>query len=183
MEEKNQSPVRESAERETHAMLNRMFNVRLLLLSSLVFVIIGFNTWLIYYNFESVQQQFAWVDHTSQVKDEIDNILLAAANAGAAFRGYLVVGQDSFLAPYKQGRQDALTSTDRVETLTHDNPVQYSSAKLLSQLVKESFETIGKSVQERSGTPLSRERMEELISVSKLNLDEIRNRAAQMNSV
>ena len=65
-----------------------------------------------------------WTMHTYEVLLESRDLLAALINIETGQRGYLLVGEESFLAPLRQGEQDFELSFSRIKELTGDNPVQ-----------------------------------------------------------
>ncbi len=65
-----------------------------------------------------------WTMHTYEVLLESRDLLAALINIETGQRGYLLAGEESFLAPLRQGEQDFELSFDRIKELTGDNPVQ-----------------------------------------------------------
>lgn len=65
-----------------------------------------------------------WTMHTYEVLLESRDLLAALINIETGQRGYLLVGEESFLAPLRQGEQDFELYFSRIKELTGDNPVQ-----------------------------------------------------------
>jgi signal transduction histidine kinase len=76
-----------------------------------------------------------WVTHTHLVLEKLQKILLDATQAETAQRGYILTGNELYLAPYRVGathlRQDILD----LRNLTSDNPKQQRQIDVLEPLI------------------------------------------------
>lgn len=71
------------------------------------------------------------VNHTNEVKQEIDGVLSALVDAETGQRGFLLTGIDSFLDPYNSAFQTTVKRIERVKQMTLDNPAQQASCDVL----------------------------------------------------
>jgi methyl-accepting chemotaxis protein len=65
-----------------------------------VFVI---TSMLTFYQFKKNEEAAGWTVHTYEVIDLTEKLLIALINIETGQRGFLLAGQDNFLAPLKQG--------------------------------------------------------------------------------
>ncbi len=65
-----------------------------------------------------------WNIHTYQILDTSDSMLKSMINMETGARGFLLAGQDGFLAPWNSGLQDFAKARDEAKKLTADNPAQ-----------------------------------------------------------
>lgn len=65
-----------------------------------------------------------WVDHTGEVIQRSNALLVRTLDAETGERGYLVTGDTIFLRPYDNAEPAARKSLDELRTLTTDNPGQ-----------------------------------------------------------
>ncbi|MCW1887116.1 CHASE3 domain-containing protein [Luteolibacter flavescens] len=76
------------------------------------------------------------VDHTHRVMIELESCLIAMLNLETGHRGYVITGQEEYLAPY----HDALDAVDQqmeaLKALTDDNPEQQARMQRVLDLVK-----------------------------------------------
>jgi signal transduction histidine kinase len=100
---------------------NRVYVPILLLFA---FVVVGLNTWLAFRAVNSLVQSEYLVDHTWQSVDQVERIMSSAKDAETGNRGYLITGDDSYLAPYTAATHDLPIELNRFEKLTSDNPAQ-----------------------------------------------------------
>ncbi|MCH7711297.1 MAG: CHASE3 domain-containing protein [Proteobacteria bacterium] len=86
-------------------------------------------------NLEIMKKNEEWVTHTYEVIAEANAILASAVDMETGMRGYLLAGQDAFLAPYEGGRKQFGELSASLQKTVNDNPAQV-------QLLKEAAETI-----------------------------------------
>ena len=75
-----------------------------------------------------------WEKHTYEVIIKADNVISDLQNAETGQRGYVLTGQETFLAPYTESLKNIYTDFQTLDTLTKDNLVQQkrlSEMKLL----------------------------------------------------
>src|SRR5665213_2214981 len=100
---------------------NRVYVPILLLFA---FAVVGLNTWLAFRAVNSLVQSEYWVDHTWQSVDQVERIMSSAKDAETGNRGYLITGDDSYLAPYSVATRDLPIELNHFEKLASDNPAQ-----------------------------------------------------------
>ena len=67
-----------------------------------------------------------WNTHTYTVLGAVEEIKGAMLDQETGLRGFLVSGEDGFLAPYRTGHASFESALGRLRALTRDNPVQQS---------------------------------------------------------
>ncbi|WHA42200.1 methyl-accepting chemotaxis protein [Agrobacterium larrymoorei] len=72
----------------------------------------------------SMKQSSFWVDHTTDVLRKTDAITGAAVDMETGLRGYMITGNQDFLAPYKQGSASIYKTIEDVKASVSDNPKQ-----------------------------------------------------------
>jgi len=75
-----------------------------------------------------------WVDHTHQVIGKLNELTTLQADMESGARGYVVTGDDSFLAPYQLAKPQFGTQLDDLIKMTADNPVQTDRLKRVRDL-------------------------------------------------
>jgi CHASE3 domain sensor protein len=111
-------------------------------------VLIG--SMLSYRSHALLQQNTSLVVHTYQVMDATRDLLLAAEDAETGQRGFVITGDDSFLTPYLQASQRTIPERlSAMETMLRDDPSQLGRVGVLRQLLKEKFEELSRTIQER----------------------------------
>ncbi len=66
----------------------------------------------------------AWVDHTHQVINEFEQILVSSVDAETGTRGYVITGDQKYLEPFENANTTIFEHIDKVRDLTKDNPIQ-----------------------------------------------------------
>lgn len=92
--------------------------------------------------FSSTQKlidQSKWVNHTSEVIHDLDNVVASVTRSESDFRGYLATGSLELLADYHKRRLDADTTLRRVKRLTMDNSERRSKIDSLFKLINKKF--------------------------------------------
>jgi methyl-accepting chemotaxis protein len=77
-----------------------------------------------YRNANRVIDNDAWVTHTYQVRTALADLLSEMKDAETGQRGYIITGEDSYLAPYESALSQIKSTFDDVRMLTSDNPDQ-----------------------------------------------------------
>ncbi len=76
-----------------------------------------------------------WVTHSHKVKEDLADVLSTMKDAETGQRGFLLTGEDSYLAPYNSGIKEVGLNIDRLRELTADNPNQQRRLAKLEPLV------------------------------------------------
>jgi len=76
----------------------------------------------VHQNIKLMEATVGWVDHTNQVLATAAQILAHAVDMETGMRGYLLAGEEEFLAPYSGGRQAFFASVEALQQTVSDNP-------------------------------------------------------------
>lgn len=79
-------------------------------------------------------------NHSHEILNTLESTLTEILNGQTAQRGFVIVGQDSFLTPYHGARQAAEANLARLETLLANNPPQLQRLASLTPLVAQKFQ-------------------------------------------
>jgi methyl-accepting chemotaxis protein len=129
-----------------------------------------------------LEQNTSLVVHTYQVMDATRDLLLAADDAETGQRGFVITGDDSFLSPYLQASERTIPERLRaMETMLGDDPPQLQRVSILRQLLKDKFEELSLTIQERRlhGFEASRVMVEN--QSGKKIMDEIRKSVSEID--
>ena len=88
-----------------------------------------------YRNTNRLIENDGWVAHTYQVQNGLADLLSELKDAETGQRGYIITGDDSYLAPYQSGITAVKSTFDEVRRLTADNPGQQRRLTNLSPLI------------------------------------------------
>ena len=78
-----------------------------------------------------------WVTHTYGVIGEANAILSAAVDMETGMRGYLLAGQEDFLAPYQAGGTSFFALSDSLKETVNDNPAQVELLTEAQQTIRD----------------------------------------------
>ena len=76
-----------------------------------------------------------WVLHTYEVLGKLDEVRIGMTDAETGERGYIVTGDESYLAPYVRGVAQVHQSTEEVRKLTTDNAKQQRALDSLEPII------------------------------------------------
>ena len=93
------------------------------------------NATLGYRQIGALYDQSQRVIHTLNVQNALGRLLQTVTNAETGQRGYLLTGQDRYLAPYKTALDHYESWIDEISQLTVDNPKQTARTAELKDLV------------------------------------------------
>ncbi|SNR85819.1 CHASE3 domain-containing protein [Puniceibacterium sediminis] len=75
-------------------------------------------------SFSKMSETSGWVAHALTVLEEADSIVSSAVDMETGMRGYLLAGDEQFLAPYKSGGEKAYSALEQLRETVSDNPPQ-----------------------------------------------------------
>jgi CHASE3 domain sensor protein len=101
-------------------------------LAALTLVVIGVVS---YRSVSRLIENDAWVAHTYQVRAELANLLSQLKDAEAVERGYIIAGEESYLAPFLSATGAIKETLADVRKLTADNPNQQQRLAALAPLI------------------------------------------------
>lgn len=90
---------------------------------------------LSYLRTKSLIEAGSSVDHTREVKSELENTFASLINVESNLRGYFLSKDSSFLLAYSAFKREINTHLNRVDVLVKDNPSQISNKVILRDLV------------------------------------------------
>jgi signal transduction histidine kinase/CHASE3 domain sensor protein/DNA-binding response OmpR family regulator len=115
------------------------FSLLLLLLSSIAS----------YISIQNLITSAERVDHTNNVISELDNINLLLHRAESSQRGYLLTGDESFLAPYEAASKSITEKIVSIKQLTADNAPQLQNVSRVEYLIRQRFSILDIGVKAR----------------------------------
>lgn len=78
-----------------------------------------------------------WVTHTETVIGKANEVSKLTVDMQTGLRGYLITGEESFLAPYRIAKSKFEVDLASLEELTIDNPIQKDRLKRLDSMLKD----------------------------------------------
>ena len=99
-----------------------------------------------YFQWVKLREAGVWVFHTRQVILGLEHFLSDFRSAESAQRGYLLVGELQYLAPYQAGRQSVLEELHRLELLVAENPAQKARMTRLHAVVDQKLAELDQGI-------------------------------------
>lgn len=90
---------------------------------------------LSYLRTKSLIEAGSSVDHTREVKSELENTFASLINVESNLRGYFLSKDSSFLLAYSAFKREINARLNRVDVLVKDNPSQISNRTLCKTLL------------------------------------------------
>jgi CHASE3 domain sensor protein len=122
------------------------------------------------------------VDHTFQVMSAIDNALLQLQDAETGQRGFIITGDESYLAPFEAGRNKLVEVLSRLRGLVSDNTEQQARIESLQRLADGKLSELQDTIVTRKQEGLEPARRKVIGSAGKETMDRIRAVAADMRT-
>ena len=89
------------------------------------------------------------VEHTHEVRTELERVLSLLTDAETGQRGFLLTGVVSYLEPYKAALASLPAGLDRLRRLTADNPRQQTDLAALELLIQRKATELGATIAAR----------------------------------
>ncbi|HEY4589560.1 MAG TPA: CHASE3 domain-containing protein, partial [Thermoanaerobaculia bacterium] len=121
-----------------------------------------------------------WVTHTHEVLNELEGTLSALKDAETGERGYLITGDESYLAPYKTGVVDVQQHLDSLRSLTADNARQQRRIAALEPLIARRLEQLRRGLEAYQTAGPEAARATILTGDGQRTMDAVRWTVAQM---
>ena len=115
-----------------------------------------------------------WVEHTHEVITHIDGTLAQVESAETGQRGFLLTGQDAYLAPYESALGKIREELEALGTLTRDNPAQQENLRRLRESTAQKNAELMETIRLRRSQGLEAALKLVLTDRGKLAMDEIR---------
>ncbi len=88
-------------------------------------------------NIKKLRQTTEWVEHTYEVIAQANSIVASAVDMETGMRGFLLAGQEEFLAPYYEGQKQFREKTAALQKTVDDNPAQVQILKEIQDSIDE----------------------------------------------
>jgi PAS domain S-box-containing protein len=134
-----------------------------------------------YLSLRELVDRMAWVARTQEVLRETETVISDLKDVETGVRGYLISGQDEFLAPYRSALASIPSHLGRLKELTVDNADQQKRAGSLDRLARKRLEQAELFLKMAStGTLLLPQPLRRQILDGKQTMDEVRALAGEM---
>ncbi|PWJ56222.1 methyl-accepting chemotaxis protein [Quadrisphaera granulorum] len=131
---------------------------------------------------ESLYANQRTVTHTYQVLGALTALDSGLKDAETGQRGYLITGDDAYLAPFTAAKKTVAKELDSVASLTSDNPKQQERIATLRPLIDQKFAEMQKTIDLRKTQGFDAAQAVVLSNAGKAVMDQIRATAGQMSS-
>lgn len=139
---------------------------------------------LLYFTFEEVGQQENWVEHTIQLRAELEAVDSALKEAESAQRGYLMTGNEEYLRGHYAGSSLTLKHLNMVKALSKDNSVQRAEVFTLEELLKQRLSLLTSVIDEyQESNSFTSKGVKKYLAEGLVVMEEIREQIAKMQSV
>jgi methyl-accepting chemotaxis protein len=122
------------------------------------------------------------VDHTFEVISTIDNTLLRLQDAETGQRGFIITGDESYLAPFEAGRTVLSKVLSDLDVLASDNADQQRRIASLRELAESKLNELEDTILTRKQEGFEPARTKVLSSAGKETMDRIRSVAGEMRT-
>ena len=99
--------------------------------------------------FHSARLARIWTEHSYAVLNTIQELKIAARDAETGQRGYLLTGNDDYLAPYKSAIDRIGFLQGDLQRLTADSPVEQERLRELSAILQQKLEELAQTIELR----------------------------------
>ncbi len=143
-------------------------------------VVVSVNAWVALQAVDTLLQSENWVEHTWQVIDEVERIMGSAKDAETGNRGFLITGDEEYLAPYASGKTELPHELDVFQQLTADNPSQQVRVVEMRAILEQRISLLDQGIAlRRSGDTNTVETLV-VSGTGKAQMDRLRELADQM---
>lgn len=123
---------------------------------------------------------FRAVDHTHEVLNTLDGLLVDMLNAETGMRGFIISGKDAFLEPYQAGIAAVQKALAEARRLTRDNPHQQRRLAALEPLLQKEVAIQARLIQLRRSGDFDGAQRIVTSGEGKETMDEIRKLMAEL---
>jgi len=127
-----------------------------------------------YRNAHDVIENDAWVAHSHQVRVELADLLSELKDAETGQRGYLITGDDAYLAPHQAALASYHGTLDDLRKLTADNPNQLRRLAAIAPLIDAKLAELKETVELRRNEGLQAATKIVVTDRGKVFMDQIR---------
>jgi PAS domain S-box-containing protein len=105
--------------------------------------------WTAYQRLAELREANHWVEHTLNVRYELESVLSLLKDAETGQRGFLITGEPSYLEPHQAALALLPRHHDALRRLTADNPAQQANLASLDDLVPQKLDELKASIAAR----------------------------------
>ncbi len=136
-----------------------------------------------YRNASQLIETEGWVAHAHQVRSELAALLSELKDAETGARGYVITGDDSYLAPYRSALPAIKAAVADLKTLTADNPDQQAQLAAITPLVEKKLSEAEQTIEMRKAQGFDAALKVVLTKEGKTTMDQIRGAVAEADQI
>jgi signal transduction histidine kinase/CHASE3 domain sensor protein/FixJ family two-component response regulator len=137
---------------------------------------------LIWDRLNAAQSAREWSQHSYDVLGTIKDLNLAVRQAETGQRGFLVTGDDNYLAPYKEALDRVGLLQDELQRLTVDNPIEQDRLHTLAPVLQRKLEELAQTIQLRRDLGFEAARQVVITDVGREYMQQIETTLATMST-
>lgn len=134
-------------------------------------------------NSETFISTSRWVNHTNKVLFHLEEVRATAVDATNYERGYVITGEEIYIAPYYQAKEKLFSTIDSVKMLTADNAVQQGNIEQLRNYSADLAKQLETCIKERQTAGFEESRKLMLDGKGKEVMDRVRNKIEQAKNI
>ena len=138
--------------------------------------------WIAYTNIQSMVELRDERNQSFTLLDGLSSVMADAVNAETGQRGYLLVGEESYLAPFQAGRDALGNDLRKVMTLSNGNPQRQQELQRLQTVLQSKLDELTATVALRRTKGLDAAMATVRAGTGKTYMDEGRGIIAQVRS-
>jgi len=123
-----------------------------------------------------------WVDHTREVITQNQKLLSDIKDAESGERGYIITGDEAYLAPYQAAVQDIAPRMASLQELTRDNSSQQERLKTLQTLISQRLTVLSDALQQRKQSGFEAAEKVVIAGAGRTVMEQIRDKNAQIEA-
>jgi signal transduction histidine kinase len=132
-------------------------------------------------NTDSLVASSGLVTHTREVQYELKSVLSTLQDAETGQRGYLIMGEDRYLAPYEDALQSVQPELDRLQNLIKEEPSQQGRMAELQDEAAEEMALLREGITLRQQGGMSAVQQGPLMDRGKSHMDAVRDTLRRMS--
>jgi PAS domain S-box-containing protein len=130
---------------------------------------------LLLHDFERSQNAEGWVVHTYGVMNSAESVLSMMKDAESGERGYLLTGEESYLAPYNSAMAALPRGLKELKDLTSDNPQQRTRWVEINRLTDEKLSVLRRAIELHKASKIDEALALFRSGEGELSMDELRS--------
>jgi methyl-accepting chemotaxis protein len=107
-----------------------------------------------YRSINTLSQASYWVSHTHITLEQLASVLTLLDDVESGGRGYIITGDESFIAPHQQAGAKIATTINDLRELTSDNPAQLKRLDQVEPLIAAKLSWVKRTIEMRKGREL-----------------------------